>query len=268
MGEVHSRCAMNKTFHFIAGLPRSGSSLLSSILNQNPRFHSEISDPVADFFMSMFNVYSQENHYRVICPHDRMANTLNGLIDGYYAHINKEVVFNTNRAWTKITECLQELNPDFKIICMVRDYAAVLNSFEVLYKNRGFVDPLRIYNGNTSSVYSRTNYLARESSVRYSYDALKEAYFGPHADHLLLVEYDDLVSNPQEMMQNVYEFIDEPYYNHNFNNVSSSYDDYDDSVGLRNLHTVHTRVKNQYTRTVLPPDLYNQYKNLEFWRNA
>ena len=30
---------MEKTFHFIAGLPRSGSTLLANILAQNPRFH-------------------------------------------------------------------------------------------------------------------------------------------------------------------------------------------------------------------------------------
>ena len=259
---------MNKKIHFIAGLPRSGSSLLSSILNQNPRFHSEISDPVADFFMSMFNVYSQENHYRIICPHDRMANTLNGMLDGYYAHVNKEVIFNTNRVWTKITECLKELNPEFKIVCMVRDFTAVLNSFEVLYKKKGFVDPVRVYNGNTLNVYSRTNYLARESSIRHIHDALKEAYFGPHREHLHLVEYDDLVSNPQDTMKRIYNFINEPYYKHNFNNVSSSFDEYDQAIGFQNLHTVHSQVKYQNTRTILPPDLYNQYRNMEFWRNA
>ena len=37
---------MNKTFYFMAGLPRSGSTLLSSILNQNPRFYSGPSSPV------------------------------------------------------------------------------------------------------------------------------------------------------------------------------------------------------------------------------
>ena len=37
---------MKKTFYFMAGLPRSGSTLLSSILNQNPRFYSGPSSPV------------------------------------------------------------------------------------------------------------------------------------------------------------------------------------------------------------------------------
>ncbi len=37
---------MNK-LHFISGLPRSGSTLLSAIFNQNPEFHAAMSSPVA-----------------------------------------------------------------------------------------------------------------------------------------------------------------------------------------------------------------------------
>jgi len=37
----------SKTFHFISGLPRSGSTLLSAILRQNPRFYAGMTSPVA-----------------------------------------------------------------------------------------------------------------------------------------------------------------------------------------------------------------------------
>ena len=40
-------------FHFISGLPRSGSTLLSAILRQNPRFHAGVSSPVGAFFSSV-----------------------------------------------------------------------------------------------------------------------------------------------------------------------------------------------------------------------
>ncbi|MEM5734156.1 sulfotransferase, partial [Shewanella algae] len=38
---------MARRFHFISGLPRSGSTLLSAILRQNPRFSAGMSSPVA-----------------------------------------------------------------------------------------------------------------------------------------------------------------------------------------------------------------------------
>ena len=46
----------NKRFYFMAGLPRSGSTLLSSILNQNPKFYSGPSSPV------LSTMYAIENH--------------------------------------------------------------------------------------------------------------------------------------------------------------------------------------------------------------
>ena len=49
---------MNKTYYFMAGLPRAGSTLLSSILNQNPRFYSGPSSPV------LSTMFSVENHLR------------------------------------------------------------------------------------------------------------------------------------------------------------------------------------------------------------
>jgi sulfotransferase len=36
-----------KQLHFISGLPRSGSTLLASILRQTPQFHAAMSSPVA-----------------------------------------------------------------------------------------------------------------------------------------------------------------------------------------------------------------------------
>ena len=37
---------MNKKYYFMAGLPRAGSTLLSSLLNQNPNLYSGPSSPV------------------------------------------------------------------------------------------------------------------------------------------------------------------------------------------------------------------------------
>ena len=45
----------DKTFYFMAGLPRFGSPLLSSILNQNPRFYSGPSSPVVPTMIALEN---------------------------------------------------------------------------------------------------------------------------------------------------------------------------------------------------------------------
>src|SRR3569832_2806671 len=42
-----------KKYHFISGLPRSGSTLLAALLLQNPRFHAGMTSPVGTLFTGM-----------------------------------------------------------------------------------------------------------------------------------------------------------------------------------------------------------------------
>ena len=56
---------MDKTFYFMAGLPRAGSTLLSTLLNQNPRFYSGPSSPVLG---AMFSVHDNPYNSSSINP--------------------------------------------------------------------------------------------------------------------------------------------------------------------------------------------------------
>ncbi len=44
-----------KTIHFVAGLPRSGSTLLCNILNQNPKFHATATSGILDIVLAIRN---------------------------------------------------------------------------------------------------------------------------------------------------------------------------------------------------------------------
>ena len=257
---------MKRKYHYIAGLPRSGSTLLVSILNQNPKFFAEISNPLLNYISSIVEVYSGEPSFKTICPPSRMLDSVRGLIDGFYTSCERETILNCNRGWTRYVEYLNELNPKFKIICPVRNYADILNSFEVLFKKRGLHDGSIMYKNNTLNVYSRTNFLGNDSFVRYAYNNLREAFYGPYKNNLLLVEYENLVKLPEETMEEIYNFLDEPYFKHNFNSVGYTFQEYDVSLGARNLHKVAPQVKPQNSPMILPPDLYDSYKNWEFWR--
>ena len=51
---------LNKNFYFMSGLPRSGSTVISSILNQNPRFYSGPSSPVVATMIGLENHFSND----------------------------------------------------------------------------------------------------------------------------------------------------------------------------------------------------------------
>lgn len=242
--------------------------MLVGILKQNLMFYPEISNPLADFVYKVVETYStQDPSHKEICSTDRMKSALTGLIEGYYSQNSERVIFNTHRVWTGMPEYLHELNPNFKIIATVRDFADVLNSFERIYKKRGLIDAVPIYGKNTYNVYARTEYLANEGFLRHAYDMLREIYYGQYKNHVLFVDYTELVTAPEATMRRVYDFIDEPYFRHDYTNVGYSFPEYDHALHTRNLHTVRPVVKFEPSEIVLPPDLYAKYKGWDFWRN-
>lgn len=74
---------MTATFHFIAGLPRSGSTLLAALLRQNPRFHASMSSPLARMTSALLVEMTGEDGPLV--PQDKRRRVLHGLFDAYYA---------------------------------------------------------------------------------------------------------------------------------------------------------------------------------------
>ena len=65
--------------------------------------------------------------------------------------------------------------------------------------------------------------------------ALKEAYYGEHADALLVVEYELLAQAPEKVLRLIYEFIGEPWFGHDFENVQYDAPEFDEALGV----TVH-----------------------------
>ena len=70
---------MDNGVHFISGLPRSGSSLLSAILLQNPRFHAGISSPVAGLFQVLTHQMSGDREASILIDEEARRQVLHGL---------------------------------------------------------------------------------------------------------------------------------------------------------------------------------------------
>jgi sulfotransferase len=66
-------------------------------------------------------------------------------------------------------------------------------------------------------------------------------------------------------MRLVYDFIGEPWFEHDFNNLAYDAPEFDQALGVSGLHKVKPKVELQSRRTILPPDLFKQYAELSFW---
>jgi sulfotransferase len=255
----------DKTYHFITGLPRSGSTLLSSILKQNPRFHASITDPLATMVKGVIETSQDGPGMKSEVPVQRRRNIVEGLFNGFYKEVDKPVIFNTNRAWTLLTPQMKDLYPKSKMLVCVRDINWVLDSFEVAHRK----NPLStntVTGGLSGTVYSRVEALMDEKGiVGFPYIGIKQAITSNEKSALMLIEYDKLCKNPEQMLRAIYGFIGEAYFEHDFNNVEGSWDEYDAEIGIP-LHQVRRKVEFIQRQFILPPDILQKYANMEVWR--
>lgn len=257
-------------YHFISGLPRAGSTLLAAILQQNPRFHAGMTSPVGALFRNLLNQLGAGSEFGPVVNTGQRRRLARGLFDSYYAdRMDKDVIFDTNRMWSAQMPALMDMFPGAKVIACVRNVAWVMDSIERRYRANPF-EITRLFNDDTerNTVYSRVDTLAqRNRLVGYPWTALKEAFFGEHAASLLLVDYELLAQAPQQVLPLVYQFLDEPVFEHDFEQVSYDAPEFDEALGLHGLHKVRPRVGIERRQTILPPDLFEQYSKLSFWQD-
>lgn len=258
-----------RSFHFISGLPRAGSTLLAALLRQNPRFHANMSGPVAGMVLAMLGEMSDRNEFSLFIDNAQRTRLLRGVFDNYYGdEIAADVVFDTSRMWCAKQPLVQQLFPGAKTIACVRHVSWVIDSIERVIRDNA-LQPSSIFNFQTGgTVYSRAEGVGNaDGMVGHAYNALKEAFYGEHTPHLMLVQYETLVRDPAAAMAAIYDFIGEPLFQHDFDNVIFDADAFDARAGTPGLHKVHRKVVASERATILPPDVFRRFENDAFWVN-
>ena len=63
----------------------------------------------------------------------------------------------------------------------------------------------------------------------------------------------------------VYQFIGEPWFEHDFDNVAFSADEFDARVGMPGLHSVRRKVEPIERNSILPREIFGRFVNESFW---
>jgi sulfotransferase len=260
---------MRHGIHFISGLPRSGSTLLAALLRQNPRFHANMTSPVGSIYLAMQSAVSRKNEAAVFIDQDQKRALLAGVFENYYHAIGQtKVVFDTNRLWCSKMPHIVRHFPAAKVICCVRHVSWIMDSIERLERHNVF-DLSGIFGFDAGgTVYNRVNRLAlSDGMVGFALDCLREAWFGGFGDRLLLLTYEALARDPAGALKAIYDFVGEPPFAHDFDQVEYEADEFDAALGAPGLHTVRRKVEFIDRPSILPPDLFERFQNDAFWMN-
>ena len=267
----------------MAGLPRSGSTLLSSILNQNPRFYSGPSSPVLGAMYAVEENFTNNELYTGYPKPNQVREIIGSIPHHFYSDVQQPVVFDKNRAWTARVPYIEGyIGQQAKILVPVRRVDEILTSIlTMVHRNPfqegqpriNFVDEQLVKTNTPINDYNRCMYLLNGGGIVYeSLNAIMEGFTQNVHDKMHFVDYNDLVSNPEKIMEDIYDFLGEEYYEHDFDSLSNIHRE-DDlfTYGLSDMHEVRSELKKTAPppASVLPPeilDLYEQNKSsLEFW---
>jgi len=245
----------NKKYFFISGLPRSGSTLLSSLLYQNNDIHIEGNSGVCQLMWDL--KFSSENNCGEQIKSNNKENVINDLIslvpNVYYNKVNKPIIFDKCRSWTLLSNySLIEnyITKKPKIIVLIRPIIEVVKSFEFLHKKNNI--DLDI-----------SNFLVDWSEpIVKSYYGILDAIEN-HKENCMFITYNTLVSNTKYVMEELYSFLDITKYNHNFDDIKPILSENIDIYGLDGLHYVNNKIAKSKYDVYLPNDIIEKCNNLD-----
>ncbi len=266
---------MKHTYHFMAGLPRAGGTLLKSIIDQNPNIHSSPVSPVMEL-MYWNDEYFKTSEQYLGYPKPKSAyNIISGFMDQYYYDIAEPVVIDHCRAWpNNIQRIKTYITPNPKIICVVRDVVEILTSFITMIRRNSdqvsFVDKHLIEKGLPINDDNRCDYLMSDDGiVEQALWSLSQAFIKKDLKHLQIIEYNNLVADPENEMRKIYEFLDLEYYKHDFNNVYNHHRELDNELyALKDMHQVRSSVEklSKNPQDILSDYILDKYNRLEYWK--
>lgn len=276
--------APERGIYFVAGLPRSGSTLLVNLLGQNPRFHVTPTSGILDVLVTIRNNWRMNEAFRAL-PSDESERieiqVLCHSFRGYFAHVEKPVAFDKNRAWLEFLELAALLvggESRLKVLVTVRDLRDVLASFEVLYRKTAATGRIPQEQANELRMKTALGRIAvfidDAQPVGRCYNAIRDAVTRGWRERMHFIDYEDLTRDPARALADIYEFLGEPLHKHDFQNVRQLTFEDDSAYGFKDLHKIRPRIEPAGPRW---PEIYDPavttsdvWKNVEkvaqFWR--
>jgi sulfotransferase len=269
---------MSKTYHFLSGLPRSGNTLLSAILNQNPDIYSSPLSPLSTLMWDYANSCSGTEYISRNKENEiRATKLISSVFDTFYKNVDKPVIIDREKSWGtpgNLNLIKEYITPNPKIIFTVRDILQIMSSFikmDAEYIKTGSRDYNSYINTYRSKKDVESEYLMRTGGdIDKALLSLSSAFFTENKGIFHIVEYDDLILKPEETMSGIYSFLDMPDYSHDFKNIKKVEVDNDKVLGLpSNLHDVRKSIsKSSNSIDILSDYIKHKYSNMEFWRDG
>ena len=211
---------MDQKVFFLSGTFRCGTSLLRSIINQNPNFYVT-PNSIIPSVVWILNRFKQEHDYKhwtnvdvdkKYKDNEKYYNNIikNTFKNYFYLHKQKYILEQGRWGTPGNFNLLKQYGfLPAKFIILVRPLKEILESWIRVDKvldnlMSGYCDNLMKPEGQVGQSALALNFLTKH-----------------YKNNLLTIKYKDLCSHPEKTIKSIYKFLDVPYYtDHTFNNLN------------------------------------------------
>ena len=258
---------MKKKFYFMAGLPRSGSTLLASILNQHPDVYVTPTSPLLPLLIEVQNKWHTLNEVAANPNGEQLTNIVRSIISSTWEHRQESIIIDKNRGWGKNMPASSILfEGDIKVIATVRDLPSIMASWlTIINKNP---------NSHIQKEIQKRGYVPNDENIMAEmwFKMVKDCMESVVAlkktarERTLFVDYDDLMINPKGKLDEINSFLDLSEHSYDLNNITTESND-DDlfAWGLDGMHRIRANLgkTSKDPKEVLGKSLYERFIQLE-----
>lgn len=267
---------MDKLF-FQSSMPRSGSTLLQNILAQNPDIYATPTSGVLEL------VYGARANYTSSLEFKAQDSSLmkkgflefcNKGVKGFYEGItDKKYVVDKSRGWGIHYDFLNSFMPNPKIICMVRNLKDVFASMEKNFrKNPEKHNPMVDWSTMSgTSIPKRVDVWAQGVPVGMALERLQEIFRLGNDKHILFIRFEDLCLYPENTMKEIYDYLEIPHFEHDFDNIEQVTKEDDEVYGEFGDHNIRQKLEvvPSKAKDILGKDVVNWiYSNYQWYNEA
>ena len=275
---------MNKTVYFVSGLPRSGSTLLMNVLGQNPDFHVTPTSGIRSCMVNVRNNWDKNPSFRSWpkSESDRVKkNVLTAMLQASFAHTDRPVCFDKSRGWLDNLELASLLvggREYVKVLVTVRDMRDVLASLENVYRNDSAMiqipqeaaDPVKF----KTAIGRISTWIDVNQPLGQGFNSINDAVVRGWLDCMHFVDYEQLSQDPENCFNNIYRFLEQPSFLHDFKGIEQITREDDRAYGFDNLHAIRRTITPQsprwrkvFNQSVFDDPIWKDVEKIsQFWR--
>jgi hypothetical protein len=247
-----------KKFICLGGLPRSGSTLLVNILEQNPAIEITPTSFLPELVLSSRTAYTNSEVRKAWLDQSLAKEKfLNFTREGVKGFFNESKIgLDKSRAWISHIDFLSKIFSEKEIfyVVPVRDLRDILASMERRHRE----SPEIAVFSNRSTQESRVNFWLESNPLGPCINSVREIFVRNWMSKVLFVRFEDLVVNPEGVTDSIYSYIGEDRYSHDFNEISTATKEHDAIHGPVGNHTLVSKkvtVPATDWKSIINPDL-------------